>query len=235
MKKLLLTLLMAAGIASATQARELRFYLGDQQITDGAVIKYDKYEIKTVTPVKAEVTMKPDLYIWSDMMTNTVQVTAKSVNGQSIQMCCGGQCMSGATVVKNSVKINTGDSGRTALDFEYMGSQHPDDPVPNITVEFEAVDTKASSTKISFKLLMGPQAGLETVEASRAVSVSGNAIRYSLPGTAQVSVYDILGGKAAEATLSGEGTYSLSALPKGIYIYMVKGDAVRQSGKLVIR
>lgn len=235
MKKLLLTLLMAAGIASAAQARELRFYLGDEQITDGAVIKYDKYEMNVKTPVLAEVVMEPDLYIWSDMMTNTVQITAKSVNGQSIQMCCGGACMAGSTVVKEKVMVKANDSGRVPLAFEYRGNQNPNDPVPNITVEFEAVDTKASSTRISFTLLMGPQAGMESVVSDRTLTIGSDVISYNLDGSAQIGVYDILGGKAMEATVSGEGTLSLSSLPKGIYIYMVRGDAVRQSGKLVIR
>ena len=227
---------MAAGLATATQARELRFYLGDEQITDGAVIKYDKYDLNLKTPVLAEVTMAPDLYIWSDMMTNTVQVTAKSVNGQSIQMCCGGACSSGTTVVKENVQIGSKDSGRIPLEFEYMGTQNPSEPVPNVTVEFEAVDTKSSSTRISFTILMGPQAGAESIAASASgVTVTGNTLAYSIPGQAQVSIYDILGGKAVDTTVSGEGSLSLASLSRGIYIYMVRGEAIRQSGKLVIR
>ncbi|MDE6438159.1 MAG: T9SS type A sorting domain-containing protein, partial [Muribaculaceae bacterium] len=97
-------------------------------------------------------------------------------------------------------------------------------------------DTKSSSTRSSCTSLMGPQAGAESIAASASgVTVTGNTLAYSIPGQAQVSIYDILGGKAVDTTVSGEGSLSLASLSRGIYIYMVRGEAIRQSGKLVIR
>ena len=226
---------MAAGIASAAQARELRFYYGDQQITEGATVKYTDHKLTQVTPMLQELKMEPELYIWSDMLTNTVTVVATSINGQSIQMCCGSNCISGTTVTKTDVRI-TRDQ-KLSLQFEYIQKFLNETPVvPDITVDFEAYDTKYPDQKITFRLLMGPQAaGVDRVETAKAMTVSGSDILYNLPSAAQVSVYDILGGKALETAVSGNGSLSLSHLPTGIYIYTVKGDAIRQSGKLVIR
>ena len=235
MKKLLLTFLAAVGMFTAAEGRELRFYLGDQLIEKGSTVAYTEYTATQLGP-NLRVSIEPPLYIWSDMLTSSVTVTAKCETGENISLCCGGDCINGTDVTKNNVKISGGDNGMTALDLHYASMLTGTTKAPTLRVNDEAVDSKASSTRTSFTIVMGPDAsGIDKIDGNSGVSVTSAAIRYDLPGEATVALHSITGAKALEARVAGSGTLEISGLPCGIYIYSVRGAGVNKTGKLVIR
>jgi|GEM_PF-1051241 len=240
MKKLLLLFTLFAGIGCMAGARELRFYMDDLRITDGSTVTYDKVEV-TEIPIPGmgtlkKVKMEPPLYIWSDMMSNTVGVTAKCTSGQKVQMCCGGECARGLTVTKENVRVNKGDAGRVSLQFEYLEDFAPgtEQKIPTVTVEFSAFDSKSSSAKASFTLVMGENASVESVENSEEISVTSRELRHDISGTARVSVFNLLGNKVLDSVISGSGSVSLTGLVDGVYVYTVKGDTIHKTGKVYI-
>lgn len=235
MKKLILTFLAAVGVMTSAESREIRFYLGDQQIENGATVAYTDYTSTQLGP-NLRVTIEPPLYIWSDMLTTSVTVTAKCETGETISLCCGGDCTSGTDVSKTNVKVSGGNNGMTALELHYANMVSGSVKVPTLKVAVEGVDTKYSSSRKSFVINMGPDASaIDKVEQNRNITVSGRAIRYNLNGEAVVALHSITGAKALETRVAGSGSIELSGLPCGIYIYSVRGAGENRTGKLVIR
>ena len=228
MKKLYITLAAALLGVASMQARELAFYMGEEKIATGEEVKFNEIE-KEVIPGGFEVTMAPELYLWSDFLSNTIQITAKCTSGQEIQMCAGGDCMKGKEVVKKNIEIKA--NSKLDLKFDYM-AEIEGETIPEVVTEFEAYDTNYTNTKVSFTLVMNSESGALTVIKNNASfrAVAGG-IEYSLDAPAAVELYSITGRKVLSAHLEGNGTLSTASLPKGIYVYTL-GD---KSGKLYIR
>ncbi len=108
MKKLYMALALAL-VAVSAGAANLKFYLGDQEIAQGSTVGYSEYEwVEEFEPGVWDIMMKPKIYLESDFFTNTVTITATCTSGHKIQMCCGGQCMSGETVTKSDLTLRQG-------------------------------------------------------------------------------------------------------------------------------
>lgn len=231
MKKLYITLAAALLGVASLQARELTFYLGDDKIAAGEEVIYNEVEKEPIGGGAFEVTIAPKLYLGSDFLSNKIQITANCTSGQDIQMCAGGNCMMGKTVVKTDVKIEA--NAKLPLEFEYFGELGADEKLPEIITEFEAYDTRyESATKVSFTLVMNRESGaLTVIKNNQAFRAIAGGIEYSLEAPATVELYSITGRKVLSAHLDGSGVLSTTSLPKGIYIYTL-GD---KSGKLYVR
>lgn len=232
MKKLYTLLLAALAIGTAS-ARELTFYMGDSPIANGSTVAYSDVTVKDLGDGWKEVKMEPKLYLWSDIVTNTVKVTAACATGQTIQMCAGGQCEFGATVVKQNVSIPT--RSKLDLQFEYYVAEMQGE-VPTLTVNFDAEDM-SYGTKTAFTLVMGPNAsaGIKDLAKEKEIWVTPAGIEYNLQAPAAISLYSITGTQVLAVKASGRGTVNTHSLHPGIYIYTVTTSAGRTTGKIHVR
>ncbi|MCM1163625.1 MAG: T9SS type A sorting domain-containing protein [Muribaculaceae bacterium] len=232
MKKLytLLLALLALGTASA---RELTFYLGDNHIADGSTVAYSDIQVTDLGDGWKSVKMEPKLYLWADLITTSVQVTADCTTGQTIQMCAGGQCEAGVKVVKQNVSIPT--KSKLDLQFEYYNPEFQGD-VPTLTVVFNAKDLNYG-TKTAFTLVMGPDAntGIRSITKSKEVWSSPAGLEYNLDVPASISLYSITGTQVLAVKASGRGTVNTHSLRPGIYIYTVNTSTGRTTGKIHVR
>lgn len=229
MKKPLL-FLAAALVAFSASAREFTFWLGDQQITPGQTIEFNDYELVG----GALLQMKPNLMVSSDIYTSKAIVTADCTSGQSIQMCCGGQCSSGTTVVKENVKIQTGQ--KVALDYEYLETKPFSGTLPTIVTEFSVRDAAYEGTETGFVLYMGPEGCyVSAVDADSPVAVTPAGLRYNLPNGGTVEIFSITGASVLKTTVKGSGLVETAQLSRGVYIYTVSAPGCSRSGKMVVK
>lgn len=232
MKKLLLILASAAAAMTA-QARELTFWLGDEKIEPGSSIEFTKPEVTDLGGVD-QLMFAPELYISSDIYSSKIKVTAVCTTGQTFQMCCGGQCSNGTTVVKENVKVQTGQ--KLPLEFEYVEFPWMGGEYPTIVTEFEAQDGSYENTNIKFVLTMGPDgASVEAVEVDAPVRITSAGIVYNLPAGGTIELFSITGSRALKASLHGSGTLDTTSLKRGVYVYTLATPSLSRTGKLVVK
>lgn len=230
MKKLIL--LSAAVLALSAQARELTFFLGDTEVKPGETLIFNDIT-KEPAGTGFDVVMAPELYVHSDIVTSNVTITAECTSGQSIQMCCGGDCMAGTTVTKTGLRIGTND--KLALDFEYTDFILADAAIPTVTTTFTAVDPKYPDTQVTMTLEMNKQSGVASVTVSQnTIAAVNGGIKYDVDGHATLCLIDITGRTVLREAVEGSGVLSTSSLPRGLYIYRLTG-ASNLSGKLQLR
>ncbi len=227
MKKLYLTLL-AALVALGAGARELTFYYGDTPIADGSTITFN--DIKVVDEGSYfEVEMAPDLYISSDIYTQTVEITAECTSGQSVKICAGGNCALGTTARRDKVVLQT--NKKLALDFHYDSEFDAGEEIPTVTTVITAVDTKYPATKKSFTIIMGKNASVSDIATGNAVSYTPDGLAYAFAADSDLAIFDITGKQIYAARLSGSGVVDTSHLAKGVYLYR----AGAASGKFIVK
>lgn len=232
MKKIYLVIALLAATCVA-QARELRFYIGDEQVTEGStVVCNDNIDVIEVGTGK-DVTMAPDVYLWSDLLTNSVKLTLTSLSGQEVQCCAGGLCVSGTNIVKENVRIDSNE--KLPLEFEYMGFIAADEEVPTIKVLMEAVDVNNTDANASFTIVLNDNgASVAVVENDKAFQITSSGIAYNINGSAKVALYTITGKKALETAIDGNGVLSTAGLTEGLYIFSIEGAQVKKSGKIYV-
>lgn len=227
MKKLYLTLL-AALVALGAGARELTFYYGDTPIADGSTITFN--DIKVVDEGSYfEVEMAPDLYISSDIYTQTVEITAECTSGQTIQMCAGGSCSRGTSVTKSKVLLQT--KQKLSLQFDYINEFDAGEEIPTVTTVITAFDTKYPATKKSFTIIMGKNASVSDIATGNVVSYTPDGLAYAFAADSDMAIFDITGKQIYSARLSGSGVVDTSNLAKGLYLYR----AGAASGKFIVK
>lgn len=228
MKKFYL-LMACAAMTLGAQAVNLKFMLGDQEITPGSTVKFIEYTAEEYEPGVWDIMMKPDLSIVSDFFTNTVTVTATCTSGQSIQMCCGGNCSKGESVTKEDLTLRKDQP--LSLDFEFMEGEYEGAVVPDVITTFTATD--GESDPIEFTLVMGPGASaLETIGGvSESVRPVTGGIAWSVADATTLDLYSVAGTRVLSVLCEGNGTVSTSALAPGIYIYTLGAN----TGKLIVK
>ncbi|MDE6301893.1 MAG: T9SS type A sorting domain-containing protein [Muribaculaceae bacterium] len=230
MKKLLL--LSATLVALTSQARELTFYLGETAVKPGEKVVFTDVQ-KEPAGAGFDVVMAPELYLHSDLVTSNVTVKAECTSGQKIQMCAGGDCMSGTTVTKEKVRIESDQ--KIPLEFEYMAYAADEEAIPTVITNFTAVDPKYPNTEVTMTLEMNPNGGTATVSVTSVELVAVNGgLSYKVESPATLSLIDITGRTILRQSVSGEGFISTASLPRGLYIYRLAGSSVL-SGKLQLR
>lgn len=227
MKKLYILLLAGAAAISANAA-ELTFFLGNQEITPGSTVKFADYEAEEYEAGVWDITMNPPLTLKSSFFTNKVSVTATCTSGQSIQMCCGGQCSSGTSVTKEKLTINTGAS--LPLELEYINHEFEGSKVPDITVKISASDN--GGTPVEFTIEMGPSAAsLSTVSDGTFIHFNGSAVEYNTLCPTPLAIYSLTGVCVASTTVEGAGTVSTTSLAPGVYFC----KAGNETGKILVK
>lgn len=235
MKKIYAIIAAAMLTATATQARELRFYLDDQQIAEGSEIEYTSITENEKKPGTIDVAIAPPLSLWADLKTTSVKLTVTSLSGHEVQCCAGGSCAIGTSIVKENITINTDQ--KLDLEFEYLDQYEKGTTyeVPTVKVQLDAVDVNNPTSKASFTIIMGKSAGVATiVRNDDAFRITRNGIAYNVSVPATATLYNLTGKQVLRTAISGQGTIDTANLAEGIYVYTIQGHGVKKSGKIYV-
>lgn len=231
MKKIFTLLVLFA--TALTASAQLSFTMDGNTIENGATITSSK-----VDPTFAEmgfVMFKPDVFVCSEKAGN-VTVEVKALDGRSVSLCFGGNCINGKNLSK-SKDMAAGESVDIQLDGGGMitGTQ-------TYKCEVTAYYTSDRSSTISFTLIMTNDPTVLAVGSIEAendgVMFDGRTMSYTFAAAAPrtVSLYTVSGKQVAQWNVdAAAGTLSLDNLKNGTYVYAVKGAGTNISGKVVLK
>lgn len=220
-KHLLLALALLPGALTANAAIDM--YMGEQKLDiDGT------YTFNTITDYDLGGYMiDPGLSVVSTEDTEAI-ITAECTSGQKIQMCCGSNCVTETTVIKNvELKANTALS----LQFEYLDMNLSDQAnMPkNITTIITVEDINAQSYTI---VLNADGSGIAAVvDGDRNVAYANGELVYNVSKPCNLTLCDTNGRIVLDAAVNGNGSMSLANIAKGIYIYRLGQNA----GKILVK
>ncbi len=232
MKKIFTLLVLFA--TALTASAQLSFTMDGNTIENGATITSSKLD-----PSFTEfgfVGFKPDVFVNSEKAGN-VTVEVKALDGRSVSLCFGGNCINGKNLSK-SKDLAAGESVDIQLDGGGMfisGTQ-------TYKCEVTAYYTSDRSSTISFTLIMTNDPtvlAVGSVEAENdGVMFDGRTMSYTFAAAAPrtVSLYTVSGKQVAQWNVdAAAGTLSLDNLKNGTYVYAVKGAGTNISGKVVLK
>ena len=232
MKKIFTLLVLFA--TALTASAQLSFTMDGNTIENGATITSSK-----VDPSFAEfgsVMFMPGVFVNSEKAGN-VTVEVKALDGRSVSLCFGGNCISGKNLSK-SKDLTAGESVDIQLDAGGMmvkGTQ-------TYKCEVTAYYTSDRSSTISFTLIMTNDPTVLAVGSIEAendgVMFDGRTMSYTFAAAAPrtVSLYTVSGKQVAQWNVdAAAGTLSLDNLQNGTYVYAVKGAGTNISGKVVLK
>ena len=232
MKKIFTLLVLFA--TALTASAQLSFTMDGNTIENGATITSSKLD-----PSFEEmgfVRFKPDVFVSLEKAGN-VTVEVKALDGRSVSLCFGGNCINGKNLSK-SKDMAAGESVDIMLDAGGMfisGTQ-------TYKCEVTAYYTSDRSSTISFTLIMTNDPtvlAVGSVEAENdGVMFDGRTMSYTFAAAAPrtVSLYTVSGKQVAQWNVdAAAGTLSLDNLKNGTYVYAVKGAGTNISGKVVLK
>ena len=232
MKKIFTLLVLFA--TALTASAQLSFTMDGNTIENGATITSSKLQ-----PSLAEmgfVMFKPDVFVSSEKAGN-VTVEVKALDGRSVGLCFGGNCISGKNLSKTK-DMTAGES----VDIELDGGGMMVSGTQTYKCEVTAYYTSDRSSTISFTLIMTNDPtvlAVGSVEAENdGVMFDGRTMSYTFAAAAPrtVSLYTVSGKQVAQWNVdAAAGTLSLDNLKNGTYVYAVKGAGTNISGKVVLK
>ena len=232
MKKIFTLLVLFA--TALTASAQLSFTMDGNTIENGATITSSK-----VDPSFAEfgsVMFKPDVFVSSEKAGN-VTVEVKALDGRSVGLCFGGNCISGKNLSKTK-DMTAGES----VDIELDGGGMMVSGTQTYKCEVTAYYTSDRSSTISFTIIMTNDPTVLAVGSIEAendgVMFDGRTMSYTFAAAAPrtVSLYTVSGKQVAQWNVdAAAGTLSLDNLKNGTYVYAVKGAGTNISGKVVLK
>ena len=244
MKKLLLsTVLLSAGII-AGNSQTLTFLDAEgNAIEDGATLDFKGFNISFGNVVDGyaegwvQVRVDPELSVVSSE-DDLISVRATSLNGQSYQLCAGGDCVfatpENPVITKKDIDIHENVPIPLQLEaiLQFMNEEVV---LPAYDIFVEAWSETEPSNKITLNLKMGSiDSGVEGIlDAGSNVSVNGSVLSYDVADAATLSVYHVNGTTVLNEKVSGYGSFDLGEYAKGIYIYKLVGKGTK-TGKFII-
>ena len=232
MKKIFTLLVLFA--TALTASAQLSFTMDGNTIENGATITSSKLQ-----PSLAEmgfVMFKPDVFVNSEKAGN-VTVEVKALDGRSVSLCFGGNCISGKNLSK-SKDLTAGES----VDIKLEGGGMMVKGTQTYKCEVTAYYTSDRSSTISFTLIMTNDPTVLAVGSIEAendgVMFDGRTMSYTFAAAAPrtVSLYTVSGKQVAQWNVdAAAGTLSLDNLQNGTYVYAVKGAGTNISGKVVLK
>ena len=232
MKKIFTLLVLFA--TALTASAQLSFTMDGNTIENGATITSSK-----VDPSFAEfgsVMFKPDVFVNSEKAGN-VTVEVKALDGRSVSLCFGGNCINGKNLSK-SKDMTAGES----VDIQLEGGGMFITGTQTYKCEVTAYYTSDRSSTISFTLIMTNDPTVLAVGSIEAendgVMFDGRTMSYTFAAAAPrtVSLYTVSGKQVAQWNVdAAAGTLSLDNLQNGTYVYAVKGAGTNISGKVVLK
>lgn len=232
MKKIFTLLVLFA--TALTASAQLSFTMDGNTIENGATITSSK-----VDPSFAEfgsVMFKPYVFVSSEKAGN-VTVEVKALDGRSVGLCFGGNCISGKNLSKTK-DMTAGES----VDIELDGGGMMVSGTQTYKCEVTAYYTSDRSSTISFTIIMTNDPTVLAVGSIEAendgVMFDGRTMSYTFAAAAPrtVSLYTVSGKQVAQWNIdAAAGTLSLDNLKNGTYVYAVKGAGTNISGKVVLK
>lgn len=231
MKKIFTLLVLFA--TALTASAQLSFTMDGNTIENGATITTSKLD-----PTFEEmgfVRFKPDVFVSLEKAGN-VTVEVKALDGRSVSLCFGGNCIPGTDLTK-STDLAAGASVDIQLEGGGMitGTQ-------TYKCEVTAYYTSDRSSTISFTMIMTNDPTVLAVGSIEAendgVMFDGRTMSYTFAAAAPrtVSLYTVSGKQVAQWNVdAAAGTLSLDNLKNGTYVYAVKGAGTNISGKVVLK
>lgn len=230
MKKIFTLLVLFA--TALTASAQLSFTMDGNTIENGATITSSKLD-----PSISEmgfVMFKPDVFVNSEK-AGIVTVEVKALDGRSVSLCFGGNCINGKNLSK-SKDMAAGESVDIMLDAGGMfisGTQ---------TYKCEVTAYYYYTKTISFTMIMTNDPTVLAVGSIEAendgVMFDGRTMSYTFAAAAPrtVSLYTVSGKQVAQWNVdAAAGTLSLDNLQNGTYVYAVKGAGTNISGKVVLK
>ena len=231
MKKIFTLLVLFA--TALTASAQLSFTMDGNTIENGATITSSKLDPSF--EAMGFVMFKPDVFVNSEKAGN-VTVEVKALDGRSVSLCFGGNCIPGTDLAK-STDLAAGASVDIQLEGGGMitGTQ-------TYKCEVTAYYTSDRSSTISFTLIMTNDPTVLAVGSIEAendgVMFDGRTMSYTFAAAAPrtVSLYTVSGKQVAQWNVdAAAGTLPLDNLKNGTYVYAVKGAGTNISGKVVLK
>ena len=229
MKKIFTLLVLFA--TALTASAQLSFTMDGNTIENGATITSSK-----LNPSITEfgfVGFKPDVFVNSEKAGN-VTVEVKALDGRSVSLCFGGNCINGNNLSK-SKDMTAGES----VDIQLEGGGMFITGTQTYKCEVTAYYTSDRSSTISFTLIMTNDPTVLAVGSIEAendgVMFGGRTMSYTFAAATPrtVSLYTVSGKQVAQWNVdAAAGTLSLDNLQNGTYVYAVQGAGTNISGKL---
>ena len=182
------------------QAKGFEVFYGDNlPVKNGDVIEWNDMKITDDYGDDGFMyAFDPELYLLSDA-DGAVNVVATCTSGQSIQLCCGGNCMMGKKVTRENVSV----TANTKLPFQFEQAdfaESKDDVPQGVTTTISVEFSDDPSSAIEFTVVFNKDnAGVEGV---------------AIDSNSAMSVYS-LDGRSAGTSLQG--------LAKGVYVVRQNG------------
>lgn len=225
MKKFLLLLSFMALVQYAG-AIELSFWIGNQKITPGETIRFTDITVEDYGTWK-EVTMKPMIYLQSDIYSSEVALTATCTSGQEIQLCTNGKCRKGASITLNDFTLQTNQ--KFDIGFDFKAELDSDEAIPTVVTTIEAEETSTPGSRVQFVIEMSEKgASISEIRTSDSLKAVAGGLSFNAESATQLYVTNILGVNVYNREVSGEG---IVALPKGLYVFRFG----RKSGKIYVK
>ena len=232
MKKIFTLLVLFA--TALTASAQLSFTMDGNTIENGATITSSKLDPSF--EAMGFVMFKPDVFVNSEKAGN-VTVEVKALDGRSVSLCFGGNCISGKNLSK-SKDMTAGES----VDIQLEGGGMFITGTQTYKCEVTAYYTSDRSSTISFTLIMTNDPTVLAVGSIEAendgVMFDGRTMSYTFAAAAPrtVSLYTVSGKQVAQWNIdAAAGTLSLDNLKNGTYVYAVKGAGTNISGKVVLK
>lgn len=237
MKRILLGMMLLAGATAGANA-ELVFVQDGNYYYDGDVINYDGFQYVDLKDKDNNPTgmyqfkVDPEIHLIS---TETLTCSVQTQANMDIQLCAGGNCVTGDNITKENVALTADVPLNLQLEWIAPGINFGEDiPVPAITVRLRAW---TASESITVTVNMGGfTAGVESITANtnNLVRVNGKTLNYDLSGSSQLAIYSLSGKTVVNKSVAGSGSVNLNHLTPGVYLYKVSGPNAK-SGKFIIK
>lgn len=232
MKKIFTLLVLFA--TALTASAQLSFTMDGNTIENGATITSSKLDPSF--EAMGFVMFKPDVFVSSEKAGN-VTVEVKALDGRSVSLCFGGNCINGKNLSK-SKDMTAGES----VDIQLEGGGMFITGTQTYKCEVTAYYTSDRSSTISFTIIMTNDPTVLAVGSIEAendgVIFDGRTMSYTFAAAAPrtVSLYTVSGKQVAQWNVdAAAGTLPLDNLKNGTYVYAVKGAGTNISGKVVLK
>lgn len=226
---LIATAALALAMPLASHA-DLSFTVNGSKVTSGQTVAFASPTITPLGPMKM-VKYQPKIELTSSYKASNIVVNVKSLTGQPVQCCAGGQCEQAVSVTKKGVIAEA----NTPLDilFEYSGTLAQDAEIPTISAKIEAQYYMDDESLISFVITMSETSGINLIEVKPAsVTPTAEGLVYNLAGEGTITIASITGTTVMQAKVSGTGILDID-LPSGMYVYNLRNNEISVNGKFV--
>lgn len=222
----------AALVAGTAAAQTVNFTQNDNVIANGSTFEYNTVEIDDFSDMGLGyiVRFDPKIYITTTADVK-VDVVAECTTGQKINLCCGGNCVSGENAVKSGIQLTAGTPLLTRFDFEGSFSDLSGVPAlisSDLTVYKAGTQTPLSAITVVFHY---GNNSVSVITKDNAFSYANGAINYIVDGSAAAALYTTDGRCVLNTKVSGRGSISTTGIAAGVYIYRLGS----KTGKILIK